>query len=65
MRNLRAYIYSIIVIFLLIGISNASNLENRVTSYFNGLMAELVDAEDLKSFGIYSRPGSSPGEATK
>ena len=37
MRNLRAYIYSIIVIFLLIGISNASNLENRVTSYFNGL----------------------------
>ncbi len=37
MRNLRAYIYSIIGIFLLIGISNASNLENRVTSYFNGL----------------------------
>ena len=28
-------------------------------------MAELVDAKDLKSFGIYSRPGSSPGEATK
>jgi hypothetical protein len=25
----------------------------------------LVDAKDLKSFGIYSRPGSSPGEATK
>ena len=37
MRNPRAYIYSIIGIFLLIGISNASNLENRVTSYFNGL----------------------------
>ena len=37
MRNLRAYIYSVIAIFLLIGISNASNLENRVTSYFNGL----------------------------
>ncbi len=37
MRNLRAYIYSVIGIFLLIGISNASNLENRVTSYFNGL----------------------------
>ena len=37
MRNFRAYIYSIIGIFLLIGISNASNLENRVTSYFNGL----------------------------
>ena len=28
-------------------------------------MAELVDAKDLKSFGIYSRPGSSPGEATR
>ena len=37
MRNLRAYIYSVIGIFLLIGISNASNLENRITSYFNGL----------------------------
>ena len=37
MRNLRAYIYSVIGIFLLIGISNASNLENRVTSYFNRL----------------------------
>ena len=37
MRNLRAYIYAVIGIFLLIGISNASNLENRVTSYFNGL----------------------------
>ena len=37
MRNLRTYIYSVIGIFLLIGISNASNLENRVTSYFNGL----------------------------
>ena len=37
MRNLRTYIYSIIGIFLLIGISNASNLENRVTSYFNDL----------------------------
>jgi len=37
MRSLRPYIYSVIGIFLLIGISNASNLENRVTSYFNGL----------------------------
>ncbi len=37
MRNLRTYIYSVIGIFLLISISNASNLENRVTSYFNGL----------------------------
>ncbi len=37
MKNLRACIYSIIGIFLLIGISNASNLENRITSYFNGL----------------------------
>ncbi len=41
MRKLRAYIYSIIGIFLLIGISNASNLENRVTSYFNGLANSL------------------------
>ena len=41
MRNLRAYIYSVIGIFLLIGISNASNLENRVTSYFNGLANSL------------------------
>ena len=37
MTNLRAYIYTVTAIFLLIGISNASNLENRVTSYFNGL----------------------------
>ena len=37
----RAYIYSILSIFLLIGISNASNLENRVTSYFNGLANSL------------------------
>ena len=37
MFKFRAYIYSILSIFLLIGISNASNLENRVTSYFNGL----------------------------
>ena len=37
MRNLRTYIYSVIGIFLLIGISNASNFENRVTSYFSGL----------------------------
>ena len=41
MRNLRPYIYSVIGIFLLIGISNASNLENRVTSYFNGLANSL------------------------
>lgn len=35
------YIYSILGIFLLIGISNASNFENRVTSYFNGLANSL------------------------
>jgi hypothetical protein len=39
--NLMAYIYSIFSIFLLIGISNASSLENRVTSYFNGLSDSL------------------------
>jgi adhesin/invasin len=39
--NFRAYIYSILSIFLLIGISNASNLENRVTSYFNSLANSL------------------------
>ena len=44
MRNLRAYIYSVIAIFLLIGISNASNLENRVTSYFNGLANSFGDS---------------------
>ena len=41
MRNFKAYIYSIFGIFLLIGISNASNLENRVTSYFNGIANSL------------------------
>ena len=41
MRNFKSYIYSIFGIFLLIGISNASNLENRVTSYFNGLANSL------------------------
>ncbi len=41
MRNFRTYICSIFGIFLLIGISNASNLENRVTSYFNGLANSL------------------------
>ena len=41
MRSFKAYIYSIFGIFLLIGISNASNLENRVTSYFNGLANSL------------------------
>jgi hypothetical protein len=41
MKNLRTYICSIFGIFLLIGISNASNLENRVTSYFNGLANSL------------------------
>ena len=41
MKNLRTYICSIFGIFLLIGISNASNLENRVTSYFNGLVNSL------------------------
>jgi hypothetical protein len=35
------YICSIFGIFLLISISNASNLENRVTSYFNGLANSL------------------------
>ena len=37
----RAYIYTILSIFLLIGISSASSLENRVTSYFNGLANSL------------------------
>ena len=37
MKNFRTFTCSIFGIFLLIGISNASNLENRVTSYFNGL----------------------------
>ena len=41
MRTFKAYILSIFGIFLLIGISNASNLENRVTSYFNGLANSL------------------------
>ena len=41
MKNLRTFICSIFGIFLLIGISNASNLENRVTSYFNGLVNSL------------------------
>jgi len=41
MRGFKFYIYSIFGIFLLIGISNASNLENRVTSYFNGLANSL------------------------
>ena len=41
MKNLRTYICSIFGIFLLIGISNASNLENRVASYFNGLANSL------------------------
>ena len=41
MRNFRTYICSIFGIFLLIGISNDSNLENRVTSYFNGLANSL------------------------
>ena len=41
MGNLRAYIYLIFSILLLMGISNASNLENRVTSYFNNLANSL------------------------
>ena len=41
MLKFRAYIYSILSIFLLIGISSASSLENRVTSYFNGLANSL------------------------
>ena len=41
MLKFRAYIYSILSIFLLISISNASGLENRVTSYFNGLANSL------------------------
>ena len=41
MSNLRAYIYLIVSVFLLMGISNASNLENRVTSYFNNLANSL------------------------
>ena len=39
--NFKAFIYSIFSIFLLIGISNASSLENRVTSYFNSLANSL------------------------
>jgi hypothetical protein len=41
MFKFRAYIYSTLSIFLLIGISSASSLENRVTSYFNGLANSL------------------------
>tara|TARA_B100000941_G_C28406668_1_gene501133 strand:- start:7 stop:894 length:888 start_codon:yes stop_codon:yes gene_type:complete len=41
MGHLKAYIYLILSIFLLMGISNASNLENRVTSYFNNLANSL------------------------
>ena len=41
MLKLRTYIYSILSIFLLIGISSASSLENRVTSYFNSLANSL------------------------
>ena len=41
MRNFKTHICSIFVIFLFIGISSASNLENRVTSYFNGLANSL------------------------
>ncbi len=41
MRNFKTHICSIFVIFLFIGISSASNLENRVTSYFNGLVNSL------------------------
>ena len=41
MLRFKAYIYSIVSIFLLIGISNASSLENRVTSYFNSLANSL------------------------
>jgi hypothetical protein len=39
--NFKFFIYSIFGIFLLIGISNASNLENRVTSYFSGLASSF------------------------
>ena len=35
--KIKTYVCSTIFIFFLISISNASNLENRVTSYFNGL----------------------------
>ena len=41
MGHLKAYIFLILSIFLLMGISNASNLENRVTSYFNNLANSL------------------------
>ena len=41
MGHLKTYIYLILSIFLLMGISNASNLENRVTSYFNNLANSL------------------------
>ena len=41
MLKFRAYIYSILSIFLLIGISDASSLENRVTSHLNSLVNSL------------------------
>ncbi len=41
MKILTASIYSIIGIFLLVGISNAADFENRITSYFNGLANSL------------------------
>ena len=41
MLKFRAYIYSILSIFLLIGISDASSLENRVTSHLNNLVNSL------------------------
>ena len=41
MKILRATIYSFIGIFLLVGISNAANLESRITTYFNGLVNSL------------------------
>ena len=41
MLKFRTYLYSILSIFLLIGLSSASSLENRVTSYFNGLASSL------------------------
>ncbi len=54
MLKFRAYIYSILSIFLLVGISSASSLENRVTSYFNGL-ADSLGTSVSSLLGEYSR----------
>ena len=40
------------------------NVRENIT-FFNADMAELVDAQDLKSCGLILRPGSIPGICTK